>query len=107
MKIRNGYVSNSSSSSFCISECYMGICSSSPSYKSIKYDSNIFSNLSFFVGEDNVIGINVERMMDNETKNEFRNRVFLELQKFGFNGNEDEVNWRLPEFAVECVSQYY
>jgi hypothetical protein len=88
----------------------MGIDRSSFSYKSIKYDryinSNLNSNLSWFVGEDNVIGIDVENMMDNETKNEFRHRVFLELKKFGFTGNEDEVNWRLPEFEVSIDEQY-
>jgi len=106
MKIRTGYVSNSSSSSFCVSECYMGIDGSSPSYKSIKYDGDIWTNLSWFVGEDNVIGIDIENMNDEETKNDFRHRVFIELKKFGFTGEEGEINWRLPEFQVEC-DQYY
>lgn len=100
MKIRLNYVSNSSSSSFCTSECYMGIDRYSFSYNSIKYDMHINSNLSWFVGEDNVVGIDVDNMMDEETKNDFRHRVFIELKKFGFTGVEDEINWRLPEFEV-------
>ena len=106
MKIRSNYVSNSSSSSFCVSECYMGIDRSSFSYKSIKYDGYINSYLSWFVGEDNVIGISIENMMDEETKNDFRHRVFLELKKFGFTGTEDEINWRLPEFVVSIEGEY-
>ena len=106
MKLRTNYVSNSSSSSFCVSECYMGIDRTSFSYDSIKYDRYINSNLSWFVGEDNVVGIGIENMMDEETKNDFRHRVFLELKKFGFTGDEDEINWRLPEFEVSIEGEY-
>lgn len=106
MKIRINYVSNSSSSSFCTSECYMGIDRFSKSYKSVIYDENICTNLNWFVGEDNIIGINVEYMMNDETKKEFRHRVFLELQKAGFNGTEDEINWRLPVFQVTLNEGY-
>lgn len=106
MKIRTNYVSNSSSSSFCVSECYMGIDRSSPSYKSIEYNGDVLTNLSWSVGEEGVIGIDIENMNDEETKNNFRHRVFIELKKFGFTGEEEEINWRLPEFEVEC-DQYY
>ena len=106
MKIRLNYVSNSSSSSFCASECYMGIDRYSSSYNSIKCDIHTNSNLSWFVGEDNVVGISVDNMMDEETKNDLRHRVFLELKKFGFTGVEDEINWRLPEFEVSIDEQY-
>ena len=102
MKIRTNYVSNSSATSFCLSECYMGIDIDSPSYESVKYNRDILTNLSWFVGEENVIGIDIENMNDEETKNNFRHRVFIELKKFGFTGAEEEINWRLPEFRVEC-----
>jgi hypothetical protein len=84
----------------------MGIDRHSPSYKSIEYNKDILTNLSWTVGLEGVIGIDIENMNDEETKNDFRHRVFVELKKFGFTGEEEEINWRLPEFEVEC-DQYY
>ena len=44
----------------------------------------------------------IEQMKDNETKLQFRKRVYDIFVKNGFNGSEDELNFILCEFSGEC-----
>lgn len=73
MKIRMGFVSNSSSSSFCIA----GICTiDNDQLKkicNIEETDNFPEEISVYNPEDwkAYIGINIEKMKDNETKAEF------------------------------------
>lgn len=111
MKIRAGYVSNSSSSSYYVdSTCFMGIDRDTEGYESISYEKlkkifdrrkkNIFSG--WYEGDEGVIGFGVEEMKDNETKLQFRKRVFEALKSIGFTGKEKDVKWQLPTYSGEC-----
>lgn len=102
MKIRSSFVSNSSSSSFCI----MGVLldCDSPEKAFSKWDGensyDFFRTLEFREGIDeladySVVGMDVNAMKDNETKTQFRHRVFEELQKYGYIGDESAVDFRV------------
>lgn len=108
MKIRNGYVSNSSSSSYWVdSTCFMGIDYKTDGYDTIdlKSSSNLieFGNHgSWREGDEMVIGFDVDDMKENETKKEFRHRVFEALKSIGYTGKEEDVDWKLPSYSGEC-----
>lgn len=113
MKIRNGYVSNSSSSSYWVdSTCAMGVDNSIKSFSSLnKHESNEkYLSLPdseregwlWYEGDTSVCGISIEKMKDNETKNEFRKRVYEMLKQLGFSGKEEEVDFCLSEYSGEC-----
>ena len=106
MKTRLGYVSNSSSSSFCI----VGIVTElDGDFKQDKDDSDydydfverICKNLDFHRGiydysEDRwIIGKSIKSMKDDETLASFKKRIFQELVKSGFTGGEDHIGIRI------------
>lgn len=106
MKTRLGYVSNSSSSSFCI----VGIVTDlDGDFNRGKDDSDydcdfvesICKNLDFHrgicdYGEDRwIIGKSIESMKDDETLASFKKRIFQELVKSGFTGGEDRIGIRI------------
>lgn len=110
MKLRAGYVSNSSSSSYWVdSTCFMGVNYNAEGYKGIDYQRYKALNLGFdyetfvFDEGDNVItGLSVTEMGEDETKAQFRKRVFEILQSCGYTGKESDVDWQLPEYSGEC-----
>lgn len=108
MKIRMGYVSNSSSSSYWVdSTCFMGIDHHTDGYDTIDFSpsSNLieFGNHgSWREGDEMVIGFDVDDMKENETKKEFRHRVFEALKSIGYTGKEEDVDWKLPSYSGEC-----
>ena len=108
MKIRAGYVSNSSSSSYWVdSTCFMWINRNTEGFKSIQYGkhNDFYKHCTFggwYEGDDQVIGFGVEDMGDDETKLQFRKRVFEVLKSIGFTGKEESVIWQLHTYSVEC-----
>lgn len=110
MKIRAGYVSNSSSSSYWVeSTCFMGVNHYIKGYDDIEYEKYKALNLDFdyedfvFDEGDNVItGLSVTKMNEDETKAQFRKRVFKILKSCGYTGKEVDVDWQLPEYSGEC-----
>lgn len=92
MKIRSGFVSNSSSSSFCILGVVTGEKVSDEVYQAID-DASWGSNKvetcvrcvrgidSYY--EQNLVGAEPDEMKDDETLAQFKARVVAELQKFG------------------------
>ena len=113
MKIRLGYVSNSSSSSFCI----MGITESSLLEKNPKlaeaFDNGEYEDIEECLGinwindeitvengiaqyyDDKVIGLDVEKMNDNETLLDFKNRVLNFFKNKNLNIDIEDINWRV------------
>ncbi|MBR4315372.1 MAG: hypothetical protein IKP65_00170 [Alphaproteobacteria bacterium] len=113
MKIRLGYVSNSSSSSYYVdSTCAMGVDNNIKNFSSLKtHESyNKYLTLSdserenwlWYEGDNSVCGISVKNMKDDETKNQFRARVFEMLKQFGYDGKIEDVDFQLPEYSGEC-----
>lgn len=107
MKIRKGLVSNSSSSSYWVdSTCFMGINRNTEGFESIQYGkyNDFYKHCTFggwYEGDDDVIGFGVEDMRDDETKLQFRKRVFEALKSIGFTGEEASVIWQLPSYSGE------
>jgi len=93
MKKRNGFVSNSSSSSFCL----LGI--PVPENKSLKsiWDRIKDTSLDFEYGiseiEGEVIGFSPEIMKEYETLFDFKNRTVSDLEKAGFKAKSKDLEW--------------
>ena len=103
MKVRYGYVSNSSSSSYYVdSKCLMGIDRKCKHYKSMYKAKYGVDYLEYPYDDNGSIGVSIEQMKDDETKLQFRKRVYDIFVKNGFNGSEDELNFILCEFSGEC-----
>lgn len=92
MKIRNGFVSNSSSTSFCI----LGIKRSTldtneglPFNKLIVEEEGIYD-----IEGDSIIGAPPNDMKDDETLLEFKTRIVTEINKiFDTKLNESDLRW--------------
>ena len=96
MKIRTNYVSNSSSSSFCI----MGIVVDKDKYDSVDLSSG--EDLTSWTGIDNysetdlIIGASPHAMKDEETLIEFKNRIRKQLQLAGFTDvTVSDLDWHI------------
>lgn len=107
MKIRNGYVSNSSSSSFCI----LGV--ELPGYSEIsgnvgnltrdRYDEikdgafdgdlTMYSGIADYSEESTFIGKYPSSMKDDETLLEFKERILKEINSIGFEFTINDIAW--------------
>lgn len=110
MKVRCGYVSNSSSSSYYVgSTCFMGINHTAEGRKGIDYQrfkalhlGYDYRTFTFDEGDTAVTGLSVTEMKDDETKAQFRKRVYDILVACGYTGKESDVDWQLPKYSGEC-----
>ena len=96
MKIRSGFVSNSSSSSFCI----LGIAVDDETYEkldNIPYSSRNEDTLDTQTGisneDDRYIGYCPEKMKDDETLSQFKDRIVEAANKLGITINKNEICW--------------
>lgn len=96
MKIRSGFVSNSSSSSFCIlgvettSEIFYKIDQipySERTPTTLDNESNISSEGTYY------IGYAPEKMKDNETLSEFKDRIVSEASALGISIDRQHISW--------------
>ena len=95
MKIRNGFVSNSSTTSFCI----LGDWVDRPTDN--EYDEDFESlcddhGLSCYFVEYHkraAVGMSPYNMQDDETLSQFKDRILSNMQKIGLNVKEDDLYW--------------
>lgn len=99
MKVRTGFVSNSSSSSFCL----IGIVFNEDDFsKKIKdvYDYFHGTGLELVRGFDNyydryVVGIDPRNMKNEETLGQFKQKIFEKLKELGFKNDISKVDFRI------------
>ena len=96
MKIRNKFVSNSSSSSFCI----MGVSVSNETYEKVDAawtDKNRFLDAQCSIsdgGDEVYIGAYPYRMKEDETLSQFKQRIVDEAKnKFDIDIEKNELGW--------------
>jgi hypothetical protein len=87
MKIRKGFVSNSSSSSFCI----LGVQRDCGSLKGTDLESH--SGIGEYCEDDRFVGLPPTDMKDSETLLEFKNRVVAQLASVGIEARAENLNW--------------
>jgi hypothetical protein len=84
MKIRSCFVSNSSSSSFCVLGCYFNTSWLTEENKEMLEDDRdkLFENLSYrSVDYEWFVGLPYTEMKDDETLVQFKERVYIEIKK--------------------------
>ena len=86
--------------------CYMGVNNQTRGYDDITAErSEDFLSRAIFggwrMGDEGVIGFGVDDMKEDETKKEFRRRVFEALKLVGYTGEEAAVDWQLPSYVFE------
>lgn len=93
MKIRINYVSNSSSSSFCI----FGIVVDRDEYNEFEEGEELcsYSGIDNYSENDVIIGLRPYEMKDNETLAEFRDRVAALLNKQGYEFKPKDIDWHI------------
>lgn len=96
MKIRSYFVSNSSSSSFCV----LGILLPENLTEDSFYENELIDKmfLSIERGISNyydqfVIGVDPEKMKDDETLLQFKERICKEIRKLGIDVKPNELGW--------------
>ena len=95
MKIRNGFVSNSSTTSFCI----LGDWVDRPTDNEYDEDFESLCNgcglaCHFVEGADGVaVGMSPYNMQDDETLSQFKARVLLNMKQAGLNVEEIDLGW--------------
>lgn len=96
MKIRSGFISNSSSSSFCI----LGVEVDSETYdkvSAISYSSRTANTLEAESGISNedlhLIGYPPSKMRDDETLGQFKDRIVAEAAKLGITIDKSKIDW--------------
>ena len=86
MKIRNGYVSNSSSSSFCV----LGIIYDDDFETKGKISS--YEGIYKYYGYT-ILGVEPTCMSDDETLLQFKERICEDFKKMGITVIPDELDW--------------
>lgn len=96
MKIRSGFVSNSSSSSFCI----LGVEVDNETYNKVSdlpYKERTSTTLDAQSGisyEDvYYLGYNPEKMREDETLSQFKDRIVTEAAKLGITVEKKKLSW--------------
>lgn len=97
MKIRTNYVSNSSSSSFCVVGIVMNDMNK---IEELEDKLTYRSELQLQSGIDNyyeeyIVGLDVTQMKDNETLFDFKKRVYDELKKYDIECNLEDIGFRI------------
>jgi len=82
MKIRSGFVSNSSSSSFCILGVDLTGLDEPKEWKNPKVAQHITGIADYY--ELELIGANPSKMLDDETLREFKQRVLDDINQLGY-----------------------
>ena len=128
MKVRLNYVSNSSSSSFCI----VGIVATNDEFdvdsknlrtalvadgldeansmdaleiinnlhcrfydrkfRMLLGDISVKHGLGNYSSDDVIVGLDIDRMRDDETLSQFKDRVYNQLKGIGFTGNREKIS---------------
>lgn len=84
MKIRSCFVSNSSSSSFCVLGCWFDTTWLTEENKELLEEDcdKLFDNLdSRSIDGDWIVGLRYTEMEDNETLAQFKERIYTEIKK--------------------------
>ena len=96
MKIRSGFVSNSSSSSFCI----LGVSVTSEQYdkvNSVRYSNRTSDTLDAHCGisDDSsyYIGYYPGKMKDDETLSQFKDRMIAAFTDVGITVDKKDIDW--------------
>lgn len=96
MKIRSGFVSNSSSSSFCI----LGVGVDSETFEkvdAIPYNERNVDTLNAQTGisceDEYYLGYNPGKMKDDETLSQFKDRIVNAASKVGITIKKEEIDW--------------
>lgn len=96
MKIRLNYVSNSSSSSYCI--CLLGIVvdynETGPVNTDDLADITSYTGVTEYSCDELIIGARPNRMRDDETLLDFKNRILEQIHQAGFEDTKiEDLAW--------------
>jgi hypothetical protein len=92
MKIRTGFVSNSSSTSFCITGIIKRKSEFTENDLETYYNDSIIDVCSTDeAGDLCAIGLEITKMFEHETLNEFKHRVMYALSNIGLNVPVEEI----------------
>ena len=98
MKIRLSFVSNSSSSSFCLLGIYLPENFSEDDFDDI-LDNKAFQTILYIENgiynyyDHKIIGVTPDRMKDDETLAQFKERICKEFKKFDLDVKPNELKW--------------